>query len=143
MEKDFDKWNEKKKMLDAALHQPPLVSEGDLWWYAAGENVGMETSEKGSDFTRPIIILKKFGRISFLGIPTTTRKQKGSWYVAFKHKGIEETAMLNQVRIFSYKRLHAKMGTLDDKDFKNVKEAYIRLFLDVPLLREVAGKSRM
>lgn len=132
MEKDFDRWNEKKKALDAAVYQPPLVSEGDLWWCATGENIGTETSGKGNDFTRPIIILKKFGRISFLGIPTTTRKQKGSWYVAFKHKGIDETAMLNQARVFSYKRLHSKMGTLDDQDFKNVKEAYIRLFRDVP-----------
>ena len=143
MEKDFDQWNIKKKRLDIATHQPPLVSEGDLWWCAAGENVGVETSGKGNDFTRPVVVLKKFGRVSFLGIPTTTRKQKGSWYVAFKHQGIDETAMLNQVRVLSYKRLHAKMGTLDDQDFKNIKEAYISLFRDVPPLREVAGKSRI
>ena len=36
--------------------------------------------------------------------------------------------MLNQARTFSYKRLGKKMGTLDGTDFKNVKEAYIRLF---------------
>lgn len=143
IKKDFDKWNKKKKALDAAAHQPPLVSEGDLWWCAAGENVGSETSGKGSDFTRPVVVLKKFGKVSFLGVPTTTREQKGSWYVAFKHKGVNETAMLNQTRIFSYKRLHSKMGTLDDQDFKNIKEAYIHLFHDVPPLREVAGKSRM
>ena len=143
MEKYFDKWNIKKKGLDVAVHQPPLVSEGDLWWCATGENVGTEASGKGRDFTRPIVILKKFGRVSFLGIPTTTRKQKGSWYVAFKHQGIDETAMLNQARVLSYKRLYSKMGTLDDQDFKNIKEAYLSLFRDVPPLREVAGKSRM
>lgn len=132
MEKDFDRWNEKKRAIDAASHQPPLVSEGDLWWCATGENIGTETSGKGNDFTRPVVVLKKFGRVSFLGIPTTTQRQKGSWYVIFKHKGIDETAMLNQARVFSYKRLHSKMGTLDDQDFKNVKEAYIRLFRDVP-----------
>ena len=51
--------------------------------------------------------------------------------------------MLNQARVLSYKSLNRKMGTLDDSDFKNVKEAYVRLFTDDPPLREVAGKSRM
>ena len=144
MEKEFDKWNEDKKAHDASLHQPPLISEGDFWWCAAGENVGAETSGKGPHFTRPIVILKKFGRVSFLGIPTTTHQKKGNWYVAFKHQGVNETAMLNQARVLSYKRLYSKLGTLDDEDFKNIKEAYLRLFnSDVPPLREVAGKSRM
>ncbi len=143
MEKDFDLWNSKKKITDSAVHIPPLISEGDLWWCAVGENIGSETSGKGQGFTRPVLVLKKFGRVSFLGIPTTTRKQKGSWYICFKHKGIDEVAMLSQARIFSYKRLFSKMGTLDDNDFRNIKEAYRRLFRDVPPSREVAGKSRM
>ena len=46
MDKDFDKWNVTKKKLDSASHTPPLVSESDLWWCAAGENVGVETSGK-------------------------------------------------------------------------------------------------
>jgi mRNA interferase MazF len=99
-----------------------------LWWYSVGENVGVEVSGKSETFTRPVIILKKFGRLGFLGIPTTTNPRKGCWYVAFIHRGIHETAMLSQARIFSYKRLDRKMGTLDDVDFKNVKEAYVRLF---------------
>ncbi|MBU1102109.1 type II toxin-antitoxin system PemK/MazF family toxin [Patescibacteria group bacterium] len=143
MKKDFDKWNERKKALDGAVHQPPLISEGDLWWCSASENIGTETSGKGVNFTRPVVVLKKFGRISFLGIPTTTHAREGSWYAAFKHQGIDEVAMLNQARVFSYKRLDRKMGTLDGEDFKNVKEAYARLFTDDPPLREVAGKSRM
>src|SRR3989344_2046680 len=99
MDKNFDEWNNKKKKLDMATHIPPLISEGDLWWCSVGENVGAESSGKGQNFTRPIVILKKFGKVSFLGIPTTTKKQKGSWYVGFKHKGVDEVAMLNQVRI--------------------------------------------
>ena len=107
---------------------PPLVSEGDLWWCATGENVGVEVGGKSKNFTRPIVVIKKFGRLGFLGIPTTTQERKGTWYIAFIHKGIHETAMLSQARIFSYKRLDRKMGTLDDQDFKNIKEAYLRLF---------------
>lgn len=126
--KNFFDWIRVKKKLDEHEYNPPLVTEGDLWWCAVGENVGVEVGGKSTNFTRPIIILKKFGRLGFLGIPTTTKNRVGTWYVSFVHKGIHETAMLSQARMFSYKRLDRKMGTLDGEDFKNVKEAYIRLF---------------
>jgi|SRR3989344_2263042 len=127
MIKRFLDWIGIKEKLDAHEHQPPLITEGDLWWCAVGENVGIEVSGKSKDFTRPVIILKKFGRLGFLGIPTTTQTREGTWYVAFVHKGIRETAVLSQARAFSYKRLHSKMGTLDETDYQNVKEAYVRL----------------
>ena len=50
--------------------------------------------------------------------------------MSFMHKGIKETAVLSQARVLSYKRLHRKMGTLDETDFKNVKEAYVRLLAE-------------
>ena len=126
--KRFLEWIGVKRKLDINNYQPPLVKEGDLWWCAIGENVGIETSGKGERFTRPVIVLKKLGRLAFFGIPTTTTQRSGTWYVPFKHKGISEVAMLTQARIFSYKRLDRKMGSLDDEDFKTVKEAFVRLF---------------
>lgn len=70
-----------------------------------------------------------FGKLAFFGIPTTTNtERKGSWYAPFKHKGIDEVAMLTQARLFSYKRLDRKMGELDDEDYKKVREAFYRLF---------------
>lgn len=130
MWKQFDTWFLLKKRLDNHDYSPPHVTEGDMWWCSVGENVGIEISGKSSNFTRPIIVLKKFGRLGFLGIPTTTKKRTGSWYVSFVHKGVGETAMLSQARVLSYKRLDKRMGTLDGTDFKNVKEAYIRLFTE-------------
>ncbi len=126
--KRFLGWIQIKRKIDAFEHDPPLVNEGDLWWCAIGENIGIETSGRGQDFTRPVIVLKKFGRLAFFGIPTTTTKRDGSWYSSFKHQGIDEVAMVTQARIFSFKRLHTKMGELDDEDFKKVKEAFLSLF---------------
>ena len=126
--KRFLEWIGIKQQIDAHEHQAPLITEGDLWWCAIGENVGVEVNGKSKDFTRPVIVLKKFGRLGFFGIPTTTQNRSGSWFVTFMHKGISETAMLNQARAFSYKRLHRKIGTLDEADFKKVKEAYVSLF---------------
>ena len=126
--KRFLEWIGIKQKLDTHEYNPPLITEGDMYWCAVGENVGIEVSGKDSHFTRPVIILKKFGRLGFLGIPTTTKERAGSWYVPFVHKGVRETAMLNQARVFSYKRLDKKMSSLNDEDFKKVKEAYISLF---------------
>lgn len=123
----FLEWIGVKQKLAAREHQPPLIREGDLWWCAVGENVGFEVNGKSDDFTRPVIIVKKLGRLGFVGVPTSTKKRVGTWYVSFVHKGIEETALLAQMRVFSYKRLHAKMGSLDETDFRKVKEALARL----------------
>ena len=127
--KRFIEWIGTKQKLDAHEYNPPLVSEGDLWWCAIGENIGIEISGKGENFTRPVIVLKKLGRLAFFGVPTTTNtERKGSWYMPFKHKGVDEVAMLTQARIFSYKRLSTKMGELDDEDYKKIKEVFVRLF---------------
>lgn len=128
MLKRFLEWVQIKECLDKKDYQPPLISEGDFWWCGIGENVGSEISGKSRDFTRPVVVIKKFGRLSFFGIPTTTQKKEGSWYVSFVHQGVNETAVLSQARMFSYKRLHSKIGTLDDADLKKIKEAYARLF---------------
>ena len=76
-------WDQDLRWMPASI-QPPLITEGDLWWCAVGENVGIEVNGKSKDFTRPVIILKKFGRLGFLGIPTTTQHRVGTWYVPFR-----------------------------------------------------------
>jgi mRNA interferase MazF len=126
--KRFLEWIGVKRKLDAHDYQPPLVREGELWWCAVGENVGIEASGKGENFTRPVIVLKRFGTLAFFGIPMTMTRREGSWYVSIRQRGVTQTAMLMQARTFSYKRLHRKMGELDKTDLRNVKEAFVRLF---------------
>lgn len=128
MPKRFLEWIKVKQKLDEHEYQPPLVTEGDLWWCAVGENVGIEIGGKSTNFTRPVIVLKKFGRLGFFGIPVTTKERTGSWYVPFMFNTVAQVAVLSQARLLSYKRLDKKMGTLEEIDFKNVKEAFVRLF---------------
>jgi mRNA interferase MazF len=126
--KRFLEWVGIKQKLDANDYTPPLVKEGDLWWCAIGENIGIEISGKGQRFTRPVVVLKKFGSLAFFGVPVSTRPRRGSWYTQFRFQGISQTAMLTQARIFSYKRLDRRMGEIDEEDFKKVKEAFLSLF---------------
>ena len=71
MEKDFDRWNHEKKRLNAADARL-YFHDGEIWWAHLGINVGFEIDGKRSDFSRPVIILKKYNQFSFLALPLTT-----------------------------------------------------------------------
>ncbi len=65
MQKDFDKWNEKKKKLDVRVIEETLFfKEAEVWWIHIGLNIGFETNGKGEEFTRPVLILKKYNKFS-------------------------------------------------------------------------------
>ena len=50
MEKNrFDEWNEVKKILQFN-HKIISFRERDIWWYAAGENLGSELMAKAKGF---------------------------------------------------------------------------------------------
>jgi len=130
MLKRFQEWFILKSKLDSLPREAaPLFKEAEIWWCNFGENIGSEENGKGVEFLRPVIIYKKFDRFTFLGIPTTTKIKNGNWYVDIKFQGNMETAIINQVRSLSIKRLHYCMGTLDDVDFKKVKTGFSRLYL--------------
>jgi mRNA interferase MazF len=73
MEKDFDRWNRIKKATDAADGAARLYfREGEVWWVRLGKNIGYETDGKSNEFTRPVIVLRKYNQYSFLALPLTT-----------------------------------------------------------------------
>ena len=128
MIKRFLEWIGLKEKLQNIKSQPPLVNEGDLWWISIGENVGSEINGKSDIFSRPGIIYKKLSRSFYFVVPTTTQEKKGSWFVEFSHKGRQMVACLHQARAIDYRRLFSKLGTLDDEDFKRIKNGFIHLY---------------
>jgi hypothetical protein len=72
--KDFDKWNEVKKEIDNKPNKV-ILKEGEVYWSKFGINVGNETRGKGLHFKRPVLILRKFTRDVFFGIPLTSKKK--------------------------------------------------------------------
>lgn len=124
----FLKWiNIKERIHKHDIH-PPYFNEGEMWWAHVGENVGSEVNGNGERFTRPVIIYRKLSQYTFLAIPTSTKNKKGTWYVSFRQHGVDEIAVLAQVRVLSFKRLKEKIGTLDDSDMKNIREGFKALY---------------
>lgn len=123
MEKDFPGWHQ----LKAQLHAQPDVSvfqEREIWWCCVGVNIGFEADGKHEYFNRPVLVVRKFNKRFFFGIPLTTqRKPDNPYYFPLHFHGRENCALLSQARPFDAKRLTHKMGRLPKNTFNQVKKA--------------------
>jgi mRNA interferase MazF len=128
MIKKFLEWIRLKQKIHNESSGPLYYNEGEIWWCAIGENVGIEINGKGRLFSRPVFVYKKLSREGFLGIPFSTQEKKGTWYIEVFFKGEKNIANLSQVRIISSCRMYEKMGTLDKNDIKKIKNGFLRLY---------------
>ena len=126
--KRFLEWIVLKQRLHDTEHQPPLVTEREIWWASIGENVGSEINGKSTLFSRPVIIYKKLAHGFYFVIPTSTRPKAGSWFVPFNSIGRDMFACLHQARPIDYRRLSSRLGKLDEDDFDRVREGFWRLY---------------
>ncbi len=117
MEKDFDSWNELKKKID--VRNPIYVSERDIWFCSVGLNVGSEQSGKNELFERPVLVIKKVTINTFIGMPLTSNKKKGSWYVEIE--STNSSAIISQIKLFDTRRLARKIGFISVEEFEIIK----------------------
>lgn len=103
------------------------INEGEIWWCSCGENVGTEINGKNGRFTRPVLIFKKFNKNQFFGIPLTSKKHTGSWYVHFYFAAKDNYAVLCQARTFSVSRLHKRMGQINSSEYLEIKMGFLKL----------------
>jgi mRNA-degrading endonuclease toxin of MazEF toxin-antitoxin module len=112
------------KMLLSERQSIVLFKEGEIWWCGVGMNVGKEIYGKGENFIRPILIFKKFNENMFLGIPLTSKRKEGSWYVLISYGDKEGRVILDQIKSMDKKRLVKRIGTLDEEAFNKVQDAF-------------------
>lgn len=121
MDKNFDQWNEQKKKLNKRQNEI-LFHEREIWWCSLGVNVGSEQDGKNDDFSRPILVLKKFSRGVLLVVPLTSRNKYNKYYQSIKYHGQESWVILSQIRLISSQRLTRKAGVISHQQFKKVNE---------------------
>ena len=121
MAKDFDTWNNQKKELDQSKGDI-FFKEREIWWVGLGLNIGYEQDGKGSQFGRPVLILKKFNQYIALAIPLTTVKKDNKYYVECisDDEGFR-MAIISQVRLIDVKRLLRKITMVHEKSFQKIK----------------------
>lgn len=123
--KRFTEWFQVKVRLDKQSHHPPLFNEGEVWWCSLGENVGGEISGKGDYFRRPMVVLRKLDKFSFIGLPLTSQQKYGTWYHQIFFKRKENTVILAQIRYVDYRRMDKLMGTINQEMMIKIRTATI------------------
>ena len=122
--KDFSAWHNVKTTIN---NQPeknkPFFYEREIWWVSIGQNVGYEEDGKNDNYVRPVLVLRKFNKYTFLGIPLSTSPTTNKYRVAFTYKdNIKSTALLSQIRVFDSNRLATKDGTISDDGYKLIQQ---------------------
>ncbi len=119
MEKDFDTWNNKKKLVHSD-ENPRLFHEREIWWCSLGANVGYEQDGKHEQFERPVLILKKFNKHVAWIVPLTSVAHEDVFHYRLKNQ--KSFLVLSQLRLISSKRLLAKMEKITEGEHKEIFE---------------------
>ncbi|MEI8174504.1 MAG: type II toxin-antitoxin system PemK/MazF family toxin [bacterium] len=122
MQKNFDKWNKRKKEIDN--NEPNFYYEREIRWCSLGINIGFEQDGTSEDYKRPVLIIKGFSRHVCLVVPLTTSTKKNLYHFPI---GIIENkeafAILSQIRLIDTKRLHDQLAVLNRGKFNEIKKA--------------------
>ncbi len=127
--KDFDSWNKEKKRLQERK-QELFFHEREVWWCKLGVNLGFEQDGKNSQFSRPVVILKKYNFNAALVVPLTSGSKQGIYYFDIgKVDKRNAKAVISQLRFIDKRRLVNKVETIDKKIFEKLQSAIIAINL--------------
>ena len=121
--KEYDKWNELKKLtqFDTGKHDY-FPQEGEVWMGVLGKNIGREQNGGGDNFSRALLVVKKFNNEIFLILPLSTKQKKIDYYYNFvDESGKKVSAILAQIRLVHIKRFKRKLYSLSSQDMSEIK----------------------
>lgn len=123
MEKDFDKWNIEKKIVDKkVVNRDLFFYPREIWWCSAGLNIGVEADGKNENYERPFLIIKKFNADMVWVLPLTTQEKNNKYYFKLNHEELKSWVVLSQIKTISTKRLLRKVGSISSVDFKQIMQ---------------------
>lgn len=122
--KDFNRWNELKKKIDKIDSLPDnFPKEGEVWMSSVGVNIGYEQNGSEDNFSRPMLIIKKFNNHMFWAIPLSTKQKDFDFYFNFTDpNGQKVSAILAQMKLVSVKRLKRDIYIMPKELFEQIKE---------------------
>jgi mRNA-degrading endonuclease toxin of MazEF toxin-antitoxin module len=123
---DYNLWNKRKQKLNS--QKRVFFNEGEIWWSSVGLNIGMEINGKNHLYQRPILILKKLGHNTFIGVPLSTSVREGNFYFTIETKGITGQLMFNQIKVMDSKRLLRKISKLNSNKLIEIKNNLKNIF---------------
>lgn len=121
MKKDFDNWNTIKKQTHSK-EEIPLFAEREVWWCLLGANIGNEEDGKGVNCLRPVLVLRKFNKSIFYGLPVTSNKKDDRFHFAINSGNVQGSVILSQMRLIDAKRLSHILGKITGDELGGIKE---------------------
>lgn len=121
MAKDFDNWNKIKKETHIKKTLP-LFAEREVWWCQLGVNVGSEEDGKGINYLRPVLVLRKFNKNIFYGLPITSKNKKDIFHADINSGEILGSVILSQMRLIDAKRLSHLFSKITDDELEYIKK---------------------
>lgn len=129
MEKDFDKWNNLKKIFEKE-ERKFFAHPREIWWCSLGINLGAEIDGKNDNFERPVLVTNVYNRETMLVLPITSKEKKDKFHykIFVKIKDIKTGEYqerpvwikLTQARVISNKRLLRKVDLISIDNFKEI-----------------------
>src|SRR3989344_4779417 len=133
MKKEFDVWNEQKKILDNG-NKAVYAHPREVWWCAIGLNIGAEVDCKNENFERPVLVVRVYNKETMLVLPITSKKKSDDFHYEIQVRtksiktGEEYTkpawVKLTQSRVISNNRLLRKVDVVHKKEFDKVVEVF-------------------
>lgn len=94
-----------------------------------GKNIGFEQNGSGDNFSRPVLVIKKFNNHMFWCAPLSTKQKKFDFYYNFTDLNEEKVSViLAQLRLVSVKRLKRKLYEIKSTELKEIRNT-LRRFL--------------
>ena len=127
---DFNSWNILKKKIETEIDPvDKYPKEGEVWMSTVGKNIGFEQNGSGDNFSRPVVIIKKFNNHMFWSVPLSTKQKDFDFYYNYTDINNQAvSAILAQMKLMSIKRLKRKLYEVDEKQLGEIK-LKLKLFL--------------
>ncbi len=124
---DMENWHKIKSKL-IKNNKKLYFREWQIWFISMWLNIWFEENWKNKDFSRPVLILKKFNNDIFLWIPTTSIKKEWKFYDnIWIINNKENFLLLSQIRLYSTKRLLSHIWWISMIKLIEVKEKIKKL----------------
>lgn len=89
---------------------------------SVGLNIGLKQDGAGNDFSRPVLILKRFHNKMFWILPLSTKQKNLDFYFNFTDLSNKKVSVIiAQIKLMSIKRIQRKIYTLDMDIFTKIK----------------------
>ncbi|MEI7510636.1 MAG: type II toxin-antitoxin system PemK/MazF family toxin [Candidatus Peregrinibacteria bacterium] len=120
----LEEWSTQKITIATKEREFVIFAEREVWMASLGENIGVEMNGKNSNFSRPVLIYRKYNKEQCFIFPLTSQYKNDKYHLDLSHIPFLMKSMvsLTQGRTIDSKRLIRKMGRLPNKDFENIKK---------------------